>query len=1444
MVQTFLAQKVTDYLEKELDTKIEIALLKVDFFNQVELQDLYIEDRAQDTLLQLKSLTVSLDAFDRKKKDIRLSLSLDSCLLNLYKTKTDSLFNYQFVLDYFTAPQENQDSSKWNFTVDALALENTSFKLHNYQKQDTSWGVNYNHLDVSDLKLIASKIKFIDGGLKAMVDSLSLKEKSGLNLENLRTNFKMNQEQLVFDSLKLQANQSEVNGNLNFIANSFQDYSQFVELVYLSANLDRTRIQTKDLALFVPSLRYLDESLKLSGRVNGTVSNLSCEDLNLHLNEQTYLRGDFKLRGLPELEETFIFLDLNEFATTAAGLRAIPYPPFKEQNHLEVPENVDQLGIISFQGNFTGYYDDFVAFGELQTQLGEISTDLQLLQNKEEKFTYKGAVNSSYFDLGRFFQIAKLGGMGLDLKVEGEGIEKDNIKAKAKGTISKLEFANYRYEDIKLDGEVGPNQYLGKIFIQDPNLDLDFEGEITNISGLTEADFILDLRKCKLKQLGLVDSKDSTANLSLNAITDLEFASVDDLNGKMVIDSMYYQDQKLEVKDKALTLQAKNEKEEKHLIVNSTFLDAELSGQYSFKYLADSYRSFFSHYFKGEEAKKPEVEQSFSLNASFKKSTAIYSALVPGLEIDSGLKVQSDFNTAEQKASLKVSGPSLTYLSNHIRDFKLDLEANADSVYHKLKAEQLVLGKVNKLDTLQWESSLSNSRLSSILKWNGKEQTLDRAYLSMQGEWSQYSQVELQFKNSFISIGDSLWNLKNGNSLKLNSDTLTVQNFEFENVDQHLSFDGRLSKDPKDSLNVSLQDFQLSYLNFLMPDHKTSLKGVTNGQLFLKDPYQELSLLADVRIDQLIVNQIKIGNSAFKSSWNANRKALEVDGYLGRDENEKLNIRGSYTPRDIADQLDMKINFSELPIKVLQPYLKDYLTDIDGGIQGEITVKGKLSEPSLNGDLMLENAGMTVDYLKTHYKIDDEIIVRPDFIGFDLIEIVDPKGKKAIATGTIFHQNYSNFNLDIGLEYQDFTALSTKAKDNELFYGKAICSGTANITGFADQLIININATAQKGTDFNIPLTDEAEVSSSDFLVFTNSPKKEGETVQAIDLSGIQMNFDLDIDDEAKLKIIFDEQIGDILEAKGSGNLKLEINTLGNFNIYGQYIIDEGNYLFTLKNVISKRFQLANGSRIAWDGDPYRAKIDLRAIYNLRAPLADLMPEDSTSNLRRRSPVELELHMTSFLMSPEVGFDIRLPNATEEIKQRLRSILYVNQNTVNEQEMNQQVFGLLFLNRFIPPQSGTAVSSGRGSPGINNGYEMLSNQMSNWLSKVSDQFDVGVNYRQGNEFTGDEFDLSLSTELFSDRLILDGNFGYAQNNMIQEDNQSNFIGEFTVEYKLSRDGRLRVSGFNRSVNNNLLQTVSPYTQGVGLFYREEFDNLNELWRRYFGQPKKQPDEGS
>ena len=335
-------------------------------------------------------------------------------------------------------------------------------------------------------------------------------------------------------------------------------------------------------------------------------------------------------------------------------------------------------------------------------------------------------------------------------------------------------------------------------------------------------------------------------------------------------------------------------------------------------------------------------------------------------------------------------------------------------------------------------------------------------------------------------------------------------------------------------------------------------------------------------------------------------------------------------------------------------------------------------------------------------------------------------------------------------------------------------------------------------------------------------------------LSGIELNFDLEITSDAKLQIIFDEQVGDIIKAQGQGDLSMIINTIGDFNIFGQYLVDKGDYLFTLQNVINKRFEIAKGSSIYWDGDPYQAVLNMQAIYKLRAPLYDLFPSDSSDEYKRRTPVELALKLNDNLMSPSISFDISLPEASEQTKRQLESVLYVNNNDVNPQEMNQQVFGLLVLNRFLPSSTTGTTEGGynAGAQTLNNGYEFVSNQLSNWASRLSDNFDVGVKYQPADELNSDQFDVSVSTQLFQDRLTFDGNVGYTGDNPDLQNQNSGFVGEFTAIYKL-KDGRYRLKGFNRSVTNSLLQLNSPYTQGIGFFYREDFDTIGELWRKYF-----------
>jgi len=740
------------------------------------------------------------------------------------------------------------------------------------------------------------------------------------------------------------------------------------------------------------------------------------------------------------------------------------------------------------------------------------------------------------------------------------------------------------------------------------------------------------------------------------------------------------------------------------------------------------------------------------------------------------------------------------------------------------------------------QANLKNANLLTTYGWQGVNNRPDSGEFTIDNHFYRLDSLGMQFKNSYFTINNQRWQIPNDNQIWIDTSGFKIHRLSGHAHEQSITLNGSLSNKPEDSLNLKIVQFNLEFLESFFPDSTFKLKGIANGTARMSGRKDDFFMLSDLHFDDLFINEIDFKSAFIKSKWMGNDSALHLETKIGEGTGQAFKIDGFIYPFRKEQSLGLTAHFHEFPITFFTPVTKGVVSDLQGEIDGNFGIAGKFSKPLLNGKLDFNRVKVRVDYLNTTYSFSEQLKIRHDFLGFDQWKIIDINDSKAIATGTVFHENYSDFNLDVHFEFEDFLSLNTNSKDNELFYGKGVTSGSANISGTSEKLVFDLDLTAGKGTDFKIPLGDEANVSNNDFIIFTNSDTLSSDSTKQVNLEGIQMTFNLKIEPEAKLQIIFDEQVGDILKARGVGNLKMEINPLGDFSIYGDYEVQEGSYLFTLQNVINKRFLIERGSKISWDGDPLRAKLDMTAIYETRAPLQDLFPADSNANFKRRIPVELRLMMQGFMLQPEISFSINLPTADDNIKTRLNSILYLNNDEVNRQEMNQQVFGLLVLNRFMPSNSSTSGSYSAGATGMNNGYEMLSNQLSNWVSNMSDQFDVGVNYRPSNEVSGEELDVSVSTELMDNRLILDGNFGYSDNQIQQNRKNSNFIGEFTVEYKLTEEGRLRLKAFNRSTNNSLLQVNSPYTQGVGVFYRKEFESLQQLWQSYFGKKKEEEEE--
>ena len=375
------------------------------------------------------------------------------------------------------------------------------------------------------------------------------------------------------------------------------------------------------------------------------------------------------------------------------------------------------------------------------------------------------------------------------------------------------------------------------------------------------------------------------------------------------------------------------------------------------------------------------------------------------------------------------------------------------------------------------------------------------------------------------------------------------------------------------------------------------------------------------------------------------------------------------------------------------------------------------------------------------------------------------------------------------------------------------------------------------GTYFYIPLDGPSEMSNNDFIRFVS--KDTIKTVVKNKKSNFSLDFNLEATKDAEVQLIFDEKSGDIIKARGDGNLNMKINSRGKFDMYGDYVLSTGDYLFTLEDFVTKKFEIQKGSSIKWNGNVYKATIDIVANFKQRASVKPLFPNETTANnYNKRFPVDCKLYMKDKLTSPEISFGIELPTIDETTRSAIKSILN------DESELRRQWFSLLLLRSFITP--GGWIKDGEAKDGaIASGTEMLSSKVSSWLNGVTKDVDIGVNYRPGGTLSSDELDLALSKQLFNNRLSIDGNFGVANNNGTstnvsnKSNNNVNGLVDVTVEYKLSESGKYRVKGFNRSNDNTEAATSGgAYTQGVGIFYREEYETLNELYKRYIAKFKK------
>ncbi len=1461
-VQTYLVGHLTEYLSRELGTELSVGGVDIRLLRSIVLVDVKMKDRQGKPLLEVQRMEVELGkmSFNQRRLSIN-ELHFEDAFLNVYKEINNDSYNFGFLIEYFSGGERTGSTgARWEVICAAFRLTNTSFYHRDKNIQPREYGFDPGNFYVNDFNLAMDDILLQDSTLSFQLDYMFYKESSGFLLSDLSGHFSIGPHQTSIDHFNFRSETSDLLLDLTARYESFTSVEAFLSSLDYHLNIQASQLDLADMGYFFPRLYGIKEILRVQGEFEGGNGNLSANEVMLEYGEHSKFHGGFHLTGMFDWPQSSLDFRVDKLRSSMEDITSIQLPANWERQTLQPPGYLFNLGEFSFSGGLNGSLTDLMAEGSMDTDIGQLNADIKLHKDPGDAlYHYQGTLGMDQFHMGKLFENNGLGNIDMKGDISGSGFCPETLDLNIDGHVASFDVLGNLYENIQLSGDFLHRKFNGSFLVDDPNLFLDFRGMVDFEQAVPLFDFVANIDRANLTKMN-VFQRDTLYDSTLSAYLKINAhgSSLDDLDGVIILSDIQYAEASLFGGDpfndppaySTDSIYLRNtlwSKDNKHLRFRSDFLDADLYGKIHFDQLANALRQTANAYIpalnlkNNRQKETDEHTQEIEFSFRFKDTEDLTRLFFPTVRISPDSWLNGSFGSLGQNIVVQAHASHLSLFGRRFIDWNLSGNHTDDHYELSVNSSKLMLSDSLHMNDFAMKTIWDKDEVSLSLLWNGKEYPGDNGG-NIQGVARIHDKnyFDFSFQTSHAWLNGDRWELNLDNKIIVDTNRVEIFNLMVSHRDQFLMAEGVLSDDPEDKMGLSFANFEVAYTDLLMGESDFDFGGRINGYVSFTGLYQPLSIGAEIHVEGFSFNHEVMGDLTLQSIWNNDQQAFLVNGAIADEKNGEperpVSVDGKIYTGDRDHNFDLDIDVVGKTMSVWGRYMQNFAEDVKGIATGRLRLDGPFSSPELTGLVSLSDASLHIPYLNVTYHFEHDVEFTKNSFRFadDVLLLKDSLGNTAEVTGAILHDVFSDFALDIVVRPEETIIFNTSAADNPMYYGTAFLTGQAHFHGPTNDIIMDVSARTNRGTRVSLPLNYTGEVRESHFISFVSREKKEdGPTFVVPDLPGaVTLNFDLEVTPDAEVQLFFDARFGDILRGTGNGNLRLEVSPEGSFNIYGDFVIAEGEYLFNLQNIINKRFRIEQGSTIGWTGDLNDADIDLRAAYRLRTNLYDLFVgegfDPATADIyRRRIPLETILMLEDKLFDPTISFDITVPGGDEQTREMIERVI------TTDQEMNRQVFSLLVLNRFVPTtadQYNTALGYGVGSTSS----ELLSNQLSNWLSQISSDFDIGINYRPGDEISSQELELALSTQLFDDRVMIDGNFGVAGNQTAtghRAQGANQIIGDVNVEVMITPEGKFRVKAFNRSNTFDIINTNAPYTQGIGLFYRKEFDRLEELFRR-------------
>lgn len=1401
-VQTFLGKEVAEALADKFGTKVEVGKVNLGFFNRIIIDDVMMYDQQGDSLIYASRLSAKIDYMAATQGKISVSSAqIFGLRANLYRQTAKSPANFQFVLDSL-ASKDTTQHKPLDLHIGSLIIRRGAIAYNQRDVAPRSGVFSPQHIRVSELSSHILLNHVTDNSIDLLLKKLSFKDESGFKLQSLHFKLQADRQKATLKEFRLLMPRSELVLDDLKATYRFEGKRFIPESLRFKGGIQQSKITFADVASLVPALRHFDDAVFVSSRFSGTAKSISVPSLNLRTGS-----GSFNLQARGSYSHASSHPAWNaDIANLNLSPAGVEFLAENLGSKVKIPKEIQRLGTIHLTGKAKGYEKVLSAKGNIETDAGNIS--LQAVKNDDH---IKASVDTRGVNLGRILDNRKLG--TVVAKIDAHGTMKHIF---AKGNIARFDYGNYNFHNIEIDGDYDMKTLRGTASIADPNVNLSVKGDYHLGSRLYALDAAINHLRPTVLGMKMHDPSYSLDNISISA---------------------------------------NNKGKEGHLDIEAPFVSLYARGQYDLTTIYGSIMRLVADKLPtipGISKHAAKGYNDFTLQANITSAEVLQRMFGLPLSLSLPVHINGNISDAEKNVNLYINAPNFSWDGSAFHDANIELNTIGDSLKMEARISQGL--PYEKAPVYRLRAAAADNNLSTLLYYanqssklpiTGKIDARTQFFTSDNGATG----VHVTVNPSEIMLGEKKW-LLNPADIIYRKNELTVDMLNFSHGDQHIIINGKATPQATDSIVADLKDVDVAYILNLVNFHSVDFAGKASGKAVVKSIFQTPEAYANLDVKNFVFENGPLGTLHAKAAYDNQEGQINIDA-TAEDGPEHLTVINGYvSPK--RNYIDLGIEAHNTSLKFMENFCGSFLNNVEAWCKGKLNVVGDLKNINLVGDVVAHGR-MHMKQLGTDYTFNHlRAHAIPDDIQFEGDSIYDShyNGKHshfALIRGEIHHKHLTRLSYDLDIDANNFLGFDTHEFGDDTFYGTVFATGTVGIHGKSGETIIDIDATPEPHSIFVYNVASPDAISAGSFIHWNDatpyiyrpyspdSDKDKKKDSSSDFSSDMRINFLVNTNPNLTLKLMMDDQTGDYITLNGNGVIRANYYNKGGLDMFGNYVVDHGQYKLTIQNIIKKDFDFQPGGTIAFGGDPYNAPLNLQAKYTVNGvPLSDLSIGRSFSSNNIR--VDCLMDITGTPGAPKVDFTMDLPTVNSDAKQMIYSVIN------SQEEMNQQVLYLLGIGRFYT-QTKNNQTSEDASQQSQTSLAMqsllsgtISQQINNVLSSFvnSSNWNFGANISTGNEgFNNAEYEGILSGRLLNNRLLFNGQFGYRDNaNATQS-----FIGDFDLRYLIFPNGNLSIHVYNQT-NDRYFTRNSLNTQGVGLIMKKDFFNLRDL----LGIKKKSKDK--